>query len=223
MMHLCAMQKELTAQQKKAQEMGTEPIGKLLWKYFVPSFVGVFVNSLYNIIDRIYIGQGVGSMALAGLSVVFPIMIIGAAFGMMVGIGSGVRVSINLGKKDYDRAEHVLGNGFSLMIIVSVLYTILGYALKDPMLRWFGASPETYAYANDYLNIIIAGGIFQTVGFGLNNIIRSEGNAKIAMYSMILSAGVNIILDPIFIFVFSTLFDSIRCGTTSPPMKSPIS
>ncbi|PLW97295.1 MAG: MATE family efflux transporter [Marinilabiliales bacterium] len=196
------MDQEQTAQQKKAQEMGTRPVGKLLWHYFIPSFVGVFLNSLYNIVDRIYIGQGVGSLALAGLSVVFPIMIIGAAFGMMIGIGSGVRVSINLGKKDYVRAEKVLGNGFTLMIIVSIIYTALGYALKAPMLRWFGASGETYQYANDYLNIIIAGGILQTVGFALNNIIRSEGNARIAMYSMVISAGINIILDPIFIFGF---------------------
>ncbi len=201
-LHLCTMEDVLTVQQQKSQEMGTQPIMKLLWHYFVPSFVGVLLNSLYNIVDRIYIGQGVGSLALAGLSVVFPIMIIASAFGMMVGIGTGVRVSINLGKKDYKRAEKVLGNGFSMMIIVSIFYIVLAYAIKAPLLRWFGASAETYEYANDYLNIVIAGGLFQTVGFGLNNIIRSEGNARIAMYSMIISAGLNIILDPIFIFGF---------------------
>lgn len=173
-----------------------------MWQYFVPSFIGVMVNSLYNIVDRVYIGQGVGSLALAGLSVVFPIMIIGAAFGMMIGIGSGVRVSINLGKKDFSRAEQVLGNGFTLMILVSVLYTIAGYVLKDPLLRWFGATGATYDYAQEYLDIILAAGLFQTVGFGLNNIIRAEGNARIAMYSMLLSAGVNIVLDPILIFGF---------------------
>jgi len=173
-----------------------------MWHYFVPSFIGVMVNSLYNIVDRVYIGQGVGSLALAGLSVVFPIMIIGAAFGMMIGIGSGVRVSINLGKKDFSRAEQVLGNGFTLMILVSVLYTIAGYALKDPLLRWFGATGATYDFAQEYLDIILAGGLFQTVGFSLNNIIRAEGNARIAMYSMLLSAGVNIVLDPILIFGF---------------------
>jgi len=173
-----------------------------MWQYFVPSFIGVMVNSLYNIVDRVYIGQGVGSLALAGLSVVFPIMIIGAAFGMMIGIGSGVRVSINLGKKDFSRAEQVLGNGFTLMILVSVLYTIAGYALKDPLLRWFGATGATYDFAQEYLDIILAGGLFQTVGFSLNNIIRAEGNARIAMYSMLLSAGVNIVLDPILIFGF---------------------
>ncbi|MDD3962117.1 MAG: MATE family efflux transporter [Bacteroidales bacterium] len=182
--------------------METKSIGRLMWQYFVPSFIGVMVNSLYNIVDRVYIGQGVGSLALAGLSVVFPIMIIGAAFGMMIGIGSGVRVSINLGKKDFSRAEQVLGNGFTLMILVSVLYTIAGYALKDPLLRWFGATGATYDFAQEYLDIILAGGLFQTVGFSLNNIIRAEGNARIAMYSMLLSAGVNIVLDPILIFGF---------------------
>ncbi|HPE87519.1 MAG TPA: MATE family efflux transporter [Bacteroidales bacterium] len=182
--------------------METKSIGRLMWHYFVPSFIGVMVNSLYNIVDRVYIGQGVGSLALAGLSVVFPIMIIGAAFGMMIGIGSGVRVSINLGKKDFSRAEQVLGNGFTLMILVSVLYTIAGYALKDPLLRWFGATGATYDFAQEYLDIILAGGLFQTVGFSLNNIIRAEGNARIAMYSMLLSAGVNIVLDPILIFGF---------------------
>lgn len=189
-------------EREKSQEMGDQPIRKLLWKYFVPSFVGVFINSLYNIVDRIYIGQGVGSLALAALSVVFPIMIIGAAFGMMVGIGAGVRVSINMGRKDFARAEKVLGNGFSLMIIVSVFYTIVGYLLKNDMLRWFGVTGATYDYAQEYLNIILAAGLFQTVGFGLNNIIRSEGNARIAMYSMLLSGGINIILDPILIFGF---------------------
>ncbi|MFA7137827.1 MAG: MATE family efflux transporter [Bacteroidales bacterium] len=196
------MNRPVTSQQQKTLEMETKSIGRLMWHYFVPSFIGVMVNSLYNIVDRVYIGQGVGSLALAGLSVVFPIMIIGAAFGMMIGIGSGVRVSINLGKKDFSRAEQVLGNGFTLMILVSVLYTIAGYALKDPLLRWFGATGATYDFAQEYLDIILAGGLFQTVGFSLNNIIRAEGNARIAMYSMLLSAGVNIVLDPILIFGF---------------------
>ncbi|NCD42024.1 MAG: MATE family efflux transporter [Bacteroidia bacterium] len=196
------MNRPVTSQQQKTLEMETKSIGRLMWQYFVPSFIGVMVNSLYNIVDRVYIGQGVGSLALAGLSVVFPIMIIGAAFGMMIGIGSGVRVSINLGKKDFSRAEQVLGNGFTLMILVSVLYTIAGYVLKDPLLRWFGATGATYDYAQEYLDIILAAGLFQTVGFGLNNIIRAEGNARIAMYSMLLSAGVNIVLDPILIFGF---------------------
>lgn len=177
------------------------PIRKLLWKYFLPAFTGVIINSLYNIVDRIFIGQGVGAYALSGLSAVFPIMIIMMAFGMLIGMGAGVRISINLGKKDIQRAELVLGNAIILIFIISALVTVIGFIIKTPMLKLFGASNTTINYANDYLNIVLIGTILNTTGFSLNNIIRSEGNAKIAMYSMLISAGTNIILDPIFIFV----------------------
>ncbi|MBC8004240.1 MAG: MATE family efflux transporter, partial [Verrucomicrobia bacterium] len=123
-------------------------------------------------------------------------------FGMLIGIGAGVLVSINLGKHDMNKAEKVLGSSFLLMILVSILITVIGFAIKGPMLRSFGATPETIHYANDFLDIILAGTVFQVVGFSLNNIIRAEGNAKIAMYSMIISAGTNMILNPIFIFGF---------------------
>ena len=172
-----------------------------MWQYFVPAFIGVMMNALYNIVDRVFIGRGVGALALSGLSVIFPIMILVAAFGMLIGVGAGVRISINLGKRDVNQAEKVLGNGVSLMIIVSLLVTVIGFVVKNPLLRSFGATGETIGYANDYLDIILLGTIFQVVGFSLNNIIRSEGNAKIAMYSMLLSAGTNLVLDPIFIFV----------------------
>ncbi len=169
-------------------------------KYFVPAFVGVFVNALYNIVDRIFIGQGVGAEALSGISVIFPVMLIMMGFGMLIGIGTGVFVSINLGKKDLEKAEKTLGTGFALMLVVSVIIMIVIYLLKEPILRSFGSTEETFQYANDYLNIIIAGVVFMVVGFSLNNVIRSEGNARIAMFSMIISAGTNLILDPIFIF-----------------------
>jgi len=178
-------------------------IPALMWKYFLPAFAGVIINSLYNIVDRIFIGQGVGALALSGLSAVFPIMLIMMAFGMLIGMGAGVRISINLGKKDLNRAERVLGNAFTLIIIMAVLLTITGFLIKDPMLRLFGAGDETVGYANDYLNIILFGSIFNMMGYSLNNLIRSEGNANIAMYSMLISAGLNLILDPIFIFVLN--------------------
>ncbi|MBI9066460.1 MAG: MATE family efflux transporter [Salinivirgaceae bacterium] len=177
-------------------------IPKLLWKFFLPAFTGVIINSLYNIVDRIFIGQGVGAYALSGLSAVFPVMLIMMAFGMMIGMGAGVRISINMGRKDFKRAELVLGNAFALIIIVSLFVTGLGFLIKGPMLRLFGASDLTMGYANEYLNIILLGTILNMTGFSLNNLIRSEGNVKIAMYSMLISAGTNIILDPIFIFVF---------------------
>ncbi|NQU87165.1 MAG: MATE family efflux transporter [Mariniphaga sp.] len=184
----------------KIRELGEAKIGPLMLKFFIPAFIGVFVNALYNIVDRIFIGQGVGAEALSGISVIFPIMLIMMAFGMLIGVGTGVFVSINLGKKDMKGAERTLGTGFALMILVSIIITIVIFLVKEPVLRSFGATDETLQYANDYLDIIIGGVIFMVVGFSLNNVIRSEGNAKVAMYSMIISAGTNLILDPIFIF-----------------------
>ncbi|HBL75344.1 MAG: MATE family efflux transporter [Bacteroidetes bacterium GWF2_42_66] len=186
----------------RAKELESANISRLMLKFFIPAFIGVFVNALYNIVDRIFIGQGVGSLALSGISVIFPVMLIMMAFGMLIGIGAGVLVSINMGRKDMEKAEKVLGNSFVLMILVSIVITLVGFAIKGPMLRSFGATPETIGYANDYLNIILVGVVFQVVGFSLNSVIRSEGNAKIAMYSMLISAGTNIVLDPIFIFWF---------------------
>lgn len=184
------------------KDLSQKNVGKLMLKFFIPSFIGVFVNALYNIVDRIFIGQGVSAEALSGISVIFPIMLIMMAFGMLIGIGTGVLVSINLGKKDLPRAEQILGNGFLLMIFSSILIMVIGFLLKKPILESFGATTEIIEYANDYLNIILFGTVFQVVGFSLNNVIRSEGNARIAMVSMLISAGTNTILDPIFIFVF---------------------
>lgn len=186
----------------KLEELGKTDVGKLMWKYFVPAFVGVFLNALYNIVDRIFIGQGVGAEALSGISVIFPVMLIMMGFGMMIGIGTGVVVSINLGKRDLETAEKTIGTGFVLMIIASAFVMILTYIFKKPVLQSFGATAETYQFANDYLNIILAGTIFMVIGFSLNNVIRSEGNARIAMISMILSSVTNVLLDYIFIFRF---------------------
>ncbi|RIH65870.1 MATE family efflux transporter [Mariniphaga sediminis] len=182
------------------EELKDSNIARLMLKYFVPAFVGVFVNALYNIVDRIFIGQGVSAEALSGISVIFPVMLIMMGFGMLIGIGTGVYVSLNLGEKNMERAEQTLGTGFALMLLVSVIIMVVTYLLKVPILRSFGSTEETFQYANDYLNIILAGTAFMVVGFSLNNVIRSEGNARIAMMSMILSAGTNIVLDPIFIF-----------------------
>ncbi len=172
-----------------------------MFRYFVPAFVGVVANTLYNIVDRIFIGRGVGAEALSGVSVVFPIMLIMMGFGMLIGVGAGVMVSINLGRKNKDRAEKILGTGFVMMLLVSAVLMVVGFILKKPLLRSFGATQETFRYANDYLNIILTGVVFQMVGFSLNNIIRAEGNARVAMYSMLLSAGINIVLNPVFIFI----------------------
>ncbi len=187
---------------KNVDELANSSIRKLMWKYFLPAFTGVILNALYNVVDRIFIGQGVGAIALSGLTAVFPVMLIMMAFGMLIGMGAGIRISISLGKSDFLRAEKVLGNAFFMMLIISVFITILGFLIKDPMMRLFGASNETIGYANDYLNIILFGSVFSVVGFSMNNLIRSEGNARVAMFSMLISAGTNLVLDPIFIFGF---------------------
>ena len=187
---------------KNIEELREAHVGRLMLKYFVPAFIGVFVNALYNIVDRIFIGQGVGAEALSGVSVIFPVMMIMMGFGMLIGIGTGVYVSISMGKKQMDRAEKTLGTGFVLMLISSVLIMIATYVFKVPLLRSFGSTGETFRYANEYLNIILSGVLFMVVGFSLNNVIRSEGNARIAMVSMLLSSVTNIVLDAIFIFGF---------------------
>lgn len=191
----------MSNQHKNIQDLESGNIRNVLWKYFLPAFAGVILHSLYNIVDRIFIGQGVGAIALSALGAVFPIMLILMGFGMLIGIGAGVRVSINLGLKDINRAEKVLGNAVILLIIIAVSLTVLGFIIKNPMLRLFGVGIETFEYANDYLNIILFSTLFGMMGFSLNNIIRSEGSAKTAMFSMLISAGLNIILDPIFIFI----------------------
>jgi putative MATE family efflux protein len=186
--------------QRNVNDLEFSSIPRLMWKYFLPAFASVIINSLYNIVDRIYIGQGIGALALSGLSSVFPIMIIMMAFGMLIGMGAGVRVSLNMGKKDFDRAEKVLGNAFVLMFIVSIFIMLIGFIIKKPLLGFFGIGPETFNYADEYLSIILMGSVFNITGYSLNNIIRSEGNAGIAMISIFIAAGLNIILDPIFIF-----------------------
>ena len=185
---------------KNIKELSDARVGRLMLKYFIPAFIGVFVNALYNIVDRIFIGQGVGAEALSGISVIFPVMLIMMGFGMLIGIGTGVVVSINLGKREFEAAERTMGTGFALMLTMSVVIMIVTYLLKVPILKSFGSTDETFQYANDYLNIILAGTVFMVVGFSLNNVIRSEGNARIAMVSMILSSVTNVALDALFIF-----------------------
>mgnify|MGYP001029587007 FL=1 len=185
---------------RQVHDLEHEKIGKLMWKYFLPAFASMMASVLYNIVDRIYIGQGVDALALSGLTVVFPLMIIIMAFGMMVGIGSAVRISLSLGEKDYDRANRILGNALFLGITTGLVLMITGFLVKDKVLMIFGAGAETLGYASDYFNIVLAGIPFAITGYALNNIIRAEGNPRIAMYSIFISAGLNIILDPIFIF-----------------------
>lgn len=186
----------------RTELLAKAPVGKLMWKFYVPAFIGVIANALYNIIDRIFIGQGVGAAALSGVSATFPMMLIIIAFGMLIGVGSGVLVSIKLGEQKRHEAEKVLGNNLFMVAAISLLLTPVFLFTQKYFLELFGATDQTIGYAMDYFSIIIFGVVFQMSGFSMNNIIRSEGNARIAMISMLLSAGVNVVLDWLFIIKF---------------------
>ncbi|WP_207289803.1 MATE family efflux transporter [Senegalia massiliensis] len=181
--------------------LGSAPIGKLLLKFSIPAIVGMMVNALYNTIDRIYVGRKVGELGIAGITIGFPIMLIIMAFSMLIGIGATSLISIKLGENKKEEAEKILGNGMFLLVIVAVIISALGLIFLNPLLKLFGASSSVLPYSRDYLQIILAGAIFQTVGFGMNNFIRAEGNPKTAMLTMLIGAALNIIIDPIFIFV----------------------
>ena len=185
-----------------SHELATEDIRKLIWKYSLPAMVGTVVMSLYNIVDRIFIGQGVGPLAISGLSLAFPFMIVLMAFGMLIGAGAASRISITLGENDKDKAEKILGNAVVLTFIISGFAIILSLIFMKDLLFMFGGTANTIQYASDYMIIIIPGGIFTALYFGLNNILRASGHPKLAMFNILLGAIVNIILDPIFIFVF---------------------
>ncbi|MCD4713260.1 MAG: MATE family efflux transporter [Clostridiales bacterium] len=179
----------------------TEKIWKLLLKFSIPAIVGMMVNALYNVVDRIYIGW-LGPLPMTGIGLSLPMMILMMAFGMLIGIGAASRISIRLGEGRHEDAEKILGNAFTMLILIMGSVMIIGLIFKEPLLYLFGASPATYEYANQYMTVILMGSLFQGIGFGLNNVIRAEGNPKIAMYTMLLGALTNIILDPIFIFAF---------------------
>jgi putative MATE family efflux protein len=182
--------------------LGTEKIGKLIWEYSLPAIVGTVVMALYNIIDRIFIGQGVGPLAISGLALTFPFMMLLMAFGLLIGAGSAARISITLGENNREKAEKILGNAFTLTLIISGSVIILSYIFMSDLLRLFGGTEKTIRYAEDFMRIIIPGGIFSALSFGFNNIMRASGYPKKAMYTMIICALLNAILDPIFIFWF---------------------
>lgn len=186
----------------RSKQLGEEKVSRLLFKFSIPAIVGMLVNALYNVVDRIFIGNGVGSLGIAGITIAFPVMLVMMAFAMLVGIGANSLVSIRLGQNRKEEAEVIFGNAITLLIVFSITITVLGLVFLDPMLKLLGASDQILPYARDYLKIILIGTVFQSTGMGLNNFIRSEGNPKIAMYTMLIGALVNTVLDPIFIFLF---------------------
>ena len=182
-------------------ELGTEKISKLLKGYAIPAIIAMTASSLYNIIDSIYIGQGVGPLAISGLAITFPLMNLSTAFGTLVGAGASALISVYLGREKYNAVNKVLSNVFSLNVIVGLAFMILTLLFLDPILTFFGASAETLPYARDYMKIILAGNIITHLYFGLNSCLRSAGKPKLAMGLTIFTVLFNAILDPIFIFV----------------------
>lgn len=186
------------------QMLGTEPIGKLLIKYSVPAIIGMMVNGLYNVVDRIFIGNipNVGSIAIAGVGVTTPIMTIILAFAMLIGIGAVTNISIKLGQGRKEVAEKIVGNAIFLSILIGLLITVVGLVFQNPILSAFGASEESMYFAKEYITIILVGCVFNIIAFVLNSVIRGDGNPKLAAMIMVVGCGLNIVLDAIFIFPF---------------------
>ncbi|MGM9763921.1 MAG: MATE family efflux transporter [Candidatus Cryptobacteroides sp.] len=183
-------------------ELGTEKISKLLKQYALPAIVAMVASSLYNMVDSIFIGHGVGPLAISGLAVTFPFMNLSTAFGTLVGAGAATLLSILLGKQHYKAAGKVLGNVVSLNLIIGLSFMVVALIFLDPILYFFGASENTIPYAREYMKIILYGNVITHIYFGLNNMMRASGDPKKAMGLTIFTVIFNTILDPIFIFTF---------------------
>lgn len=182
--------------------LGTEPVGKLLRQYAIPAIIAMTASSLYNMVDRIFIGQGVSALAISGLAVTFPLMNLAAAFGSLVGVGASTLISVKLGQRDYTTAQQVLGNVLVLNTIIGVVFMVFALLFLDPILFFFGASEQTIGYARDYMIIILLGNPITHIYLGLNSVLRSAGHPQKAMYATIMTVILNSILDPLFIFGF---------------------
>jgi len=182
--------------------LGTEKIRNLLIQYSLPAIIAMTASSLYNITDSIFIGHGVGALAISGLAITFPFMNLSAAFGSLVGVGAATLMSVRLGQKDYTTANQILGNVFVLNIIFGLAFTIISLIFLDPILYFFGASPATLPYAHDFMVIILIGNVITHIYLGLNGLLRSIGKPEKAMYATLTTVGLNLILNPLFIFGF---------------------
>lgn len=190
----------MTEQQKTPTALGTENIGKLLMQYAVPAIIAMTASSLYNMVDSIFIGHGVGPMAISGLALTFPLMNLAAAFGSLVGVGASTLISVKLGQKDYQTAQRVLGNVLVLNILLGVAFTVVVMPFLDPILYFLGGSDETVPYARDYMEVILLGNAVTHLYLGLNSVLRSAGHPQKAMYATIATVVINTILDPLFIY-----------------------
>ena len=185
-----------------ALELGTKPVGQLLWQYALPAIVAMSASSLYNIIDRAMIGQIVGPEAIAGLGITFPFMNLSAAFGAAVGVGSSACISVKLGQKDYQTAGHLLGNTITLNLIIGLSFMLICLLFLDPILLFFGASDVTLPYARSFMTIILLGNVITHMYFGLNAVLRAAGKPKHAMYSVLFTVAMNIVLVILFVWWF---------------------
>ena len=185
-----------------ATELGTERIRKLLVQYSAPAIIAMTASSLYNMVDSIFIGLGVGPMAISGLALTFPLMNLAAAFGSLVGVGAATLISMRLGQKDYASAQYILGNVVVLNFIIGLGFGLVTLLFLDPILYFFGASEATIGYARDYMSIILMGNVVTHMYLGLNSVLRSAGHPRKSMYATINTVVINTILDPLFIYGF---------------------
>ena len=188
---------------KSPKELGTKPIGSLLARYAIPAVISMLAASIYNIVDRAFLGHFVGSLAIAGLAVTFPIMNLSASFGAMIGAGGSTLLSIKLGQKDYKTAECVLGNIVSLNIIIGAIFAILSIIFINPILHFFGASENTIPYAREYMLIILYGNIITHLNLGLVSVQRVVGHPNKAMFATLMGVVINIALDWVFITILN--------------------
>lgn len=183
-------------------ELGTERVRKLLIQYAVPAIIAMTASSLYNMVDSIFIGHGVGPLAISGLALTFPLMNLAAAFGSLVGVGAATLISMRLGQRDYQTAGTVLGNVVVLNLIIGVVFGVLALVFLDPILYFFGASADTISYAREYMTVILAGNVITHMYLGLNAVLRASGHPRKSMYATIMTVVINTVLDPIFIYGF---------------------
>ena len=193
----------MTETNPSTARLGTEPVGRLLLKFSIPAIIGMLVNAIYNIVDRIYIGQGVGELAMAGVGIVMPIMMVIQAVSMLVGIGANSLFSIRMGEGKSDEVEKIMGHAFFLLFLIPAFFIVGCLIFLEPILRdIMRVSDQIYPYAESYLRVILYGAIFGAMSPGLTHFIRSDGHPKTSMLVQVIGAVTNIILDPIFIFVF---------------------
>lgn len=197
----------------KPLTLGTKSIGSLLLHYSLPAIIAMTASSLYNMMDSMFIGHGIGSMALAGLSATFPFMNLGAAFGAMVGAGASTVVSVKLGQQDYDSANRAMGNVILLNVGIGFLFSVICLLFLDPILYFFGASNNTIGYARDYMVVILLGNIITHLYLGLNSVLRSSGHPREAMNVTLLTVALNFVFNYLFVFVIHWGIRGVALGT----------